>query len=437
MKQTNFFSKLTAVYLALMAGGLLLYPGLGGYSVITAQKSLAYLYLSGGFAAVCVIGRLELALVGVPLARPRFRSTQIMVLLLWLFTGLSAVFSPYPDQVWLGGNHWEGLLTLSLYYLTFLLVSQYADPKPWLLTAFAAAMGLNCLLAFVQLAGHNPLTLYPAGTNYHDHGKLFLGRLMGTVGSITLQAAMMSLTVPMLVTAILKGKAKTRVFFLIPLGFCLILLPILNIDAGLVGVTGGILLTLPLLPKNKKTRQILAVLLVVLLAVFLLILYLFGEHFSGFLAEAGQVLHGRWEDSFGSNRGYIWRKTLELVPERWLLGGGPDTLGLRLQKYRELYSKRFDVTVRLTLDMAHNEYLNILANQGLPALLLYLGVLLTTLRGWIRHAHDDVIVAVCGSGVVGYCVQACFGISTPFTTSYLWLTLAVLTARLSRKEASP
>ena len=58
-------------------------------------------------------------------------------------------------------------------------------------------------------------------------------------------------------------------------------------------------------------------------------------------------------------------------------------------------------------------------------------------RDYITSGAADVIVAVCGSGVVGYCVQACFGISTPFTTSSLWLTLAVLTARLSRKEASP
>ena len=100
----------------------------------------------------------------------------------------------------------------------------------------------------------------------------------------------------------------------------------------------------------------------------LLGIYFFGGRLGGFLYEASQVLHGNLDDSFGSGRIYIWRNVLELVPERLLFGGGPETLALRMEAAFERYDPELGILIHSAIDVAHNEYLNVLVNQGLLAL---------------------------------------------------------------------
>ena len=222
MKQVSFFEKWTTVYLVCMASVCLLYTGASGYLQITAEKSRVYLILSGCYLMVCVIGRLELALLGgrplpkLPVVWKQLHLMQKLVLGLWLVTAISAVCAVDRETAFRGGSHREGFWTLSLYYGCFLLVSELARPKKWMLVVFAAAVSLNCAVAQLQLAGYNPLELYPLGTNYFDGNRLYLGKFLGTVGSITLQAALLSLAVPAFAAALLKGRGNYRFLLLIP-----------------------------------------------------------------------------------------------------------------------------------------------------------------------------------------------------------------------------
>ena len=155
-------------------------------------------------------------------------------------------------------------------------------------------------------------------------------------------------------------------------------------------------------------------------------IYAFGGRLGGFLYEASELLHGRWDDDFGSGRLYIWRNVAELVRERPLLGGGPDTLGLRTEAAFERYDEALGILIRSSVDAAHNEYLNILVNQGLLALAAYLGALVAAAVRWVRTAAEKPASAICGGAVLGYCVQAFFGISSPISAPYLWLALGFL-----------
>ena len=47
--QNTLLSKLTNAYLAMLLGVYLIYPGLGGYQSITAQKWQMYLVLTGAY----------------------------------------------------------------------------------------------------------------------------------------------------------------------------------------------------------------------------------------------------------------------------------------------------------------------------------------------------------------------------------------------------
>lgn len=154
---------------------------------------------------------------------------------------------------------------------------------------------------------------------------------------------------------------------------------------------------------------------------------------AGFLSQAHELLHGNWDDSYGSNRLYIWRQVWALICKSPILGGGPDTLGLRGLAGFSRYNGVTGTIVTGSIDVAHNEYLNILVNQGALALVAYLIAIITSIMRWWKNPEDDA-KAIAGAAALFYLIQACFGISMFITAPYLWIALAVLNKKTERNE---
>lgn len=437
LKRTvSVFESLTAVYLAGMLFVYLLFPGFGGYEQLTEHKVRLFYWLSGGCLILAALIRAELCIVGAakpPQLKKIWVGTSVpekLILLYWAVTGLSTVCAIDRATAFWGSGRMEGFLTITLYCGCFLLVARWGRPARWMLWLFGAAMALNCLLALIQMAGFNPLTLYPHGMTYYDADVLYAGEFLGTLGNVDILSAVLCVAIPALWVALAVLRGKRRFFLLIPLTLCIATLLGSFVAGGIVGIIGSALLIIPTLGKTKPVRRRLAVVMVVILALGIVAVYCFGGQIGGFIAEASALLHGHWDDSFGSGRLFIWRNVVGLLPERLLLGGGPDTLGLRLDAVFERYDETLGVLIRSTIDNAHNEYLNILVNQGLPALLLYLAALCSAAVPWLKHGHGNPAAAVCGSAVLGYCVQAFFGVSSPISAPYFWLALGLLTASM-------
>ncbi len=142
---------------------------------------------------------------------------------------------------------------------------------------------------------------------------------------------------------------------------------------------------------------------------------------SGTLYELHEVLHGNWQDSFGSSRLQIWRETLALIPEHPLLGGGPDTLALRLDIEFSRYVPETGQTMSTFVDNAHNEYLGILVNEGALGLAAYLAALVLTLIPWLRRKDVPRLLPVLGCGLAAYWVQSFFGLGLCLTAPLLWI----------------
>ena len=77
------------------------------------------------------------------------------------------------------------------------------------------------------------------------------------------------------------------------------------------------------------------------------------------------------------------------------------------------------------IDVAHNEYLNILYHQGIFALIAYLGALFSTAKKWLTDSGRNALVAVLGTMLLCYSIQAFFGFSMIMTAPYFYLTLAL------------
>ena len=420
--------RLTDIYLALMLSVFLLWPGRGGYGAITEAKAALFFLLSGLYVSGMVLLRLELSLVGA-LPRPNIRASmglpQWLVAGYWAFSLLSALLSDFRGTALWGSQRREGLVTITLYCALFLLVSRYARPRPWMLWLFSAAVTANGLLACLQLMGLNPFALYPKGMTYFDGNKLYSGQFLGTVGNVDLLSALLCVAIPVCWVAMMRLKDKRRFLLAVPLAVSLFVLLKAFVSGGVVGIFLGAVLTAPVLLEGRGRHLALAA-AGIILVLGLGAVYLAGDRMGGFLYEANELLHGNFDDSFGSGRIYIWRKSLELVEGNLLLGGGPDTMGLRTDAVFQRFDEDLGVLIRSHVDTAHNEYLNILVNQGLFALLCFLGALVTAGAQWLRCAAKSPLAAICGAGVLGYCIQAFFGISSLITAPYFWLALALL-----------
>lgn len=140
----------------------------------------------------------------------------------------------------------------------------------------------------------------------------------------------------------------------------------------------------------------------------------------GTLYELSHVLHGEINDSFGSSRIGIWKNVLALVPERPLLGGGPDTLALRLDMHFSRYVPETGKTLSVYVDNAHNEYLGLLVNTGVFGLAAYLACMVLTLRRLLTK-HPGNICTALGLGLICYWVQAFFGLGLCITAPLMWM----------------
>ena len=412
-----------------IAAATVFFLGFGpdGYRHITGAKLVLFYAVFGSFLAALVLcaclGRMR------PLRRPG--PAQYLVLAYWVLTAVSALCSPWRGEAILGGGRDEGLIAITVYVLVFLALSCLAEPDKWMLRVFAAAVTLNCLVCFLQLLGLNPLGLFPEGLGWADRNVAYNGAFIGLTGNADFTASVLTLAFPLCWAAAVRAR---KPLYLIPAAMSLAVLYLGETRGGLLGAVCGSLLALPVvLPLEKKGRRRLWLgLLALALLGFVL---LWALPLPGILGEAHALLRGQVEDSFGSGRIYIWRNTLPLLGERVLLGGGADTFPHRMTALftRTLADGR---VLRRSIDCAHNEYLNIWVNQGLPALIFYLAALVCALIPWFRR-RGGMAGALLGAAVLCYVIQAFFGISTPSCTGFFWIFLGLLEAAREAPADAP
>jgi len=490
---------ISSAFFALLVSVFLLAFPLEGYAAIEDFKYNLFLLLCGGYCAVILIKRTQLAITGIqPFGKIpdsiKTVPTSMKLLFLFLaFTILSAVLSGY-EGTFRGAFRREGALSIAIYILSCFFLSQYLRPKKWMLFALGSSTLLFCALSLIQMTGANPFMLFPEGHNFYGAGVYFPGEFLGTLGNTGLVGAFLSIVAGVFSMAIIKCEFRKGwhiAALAAPLTLVMILIFEMDIEAALLALISGLVLMLPVavtnqaslsrtlfvaavvisafsvsqaivfgdrttafapaeltslivagfvallaiaVPKIKAFEKIpmklyrLGSAVVVFAAICFAVTYLwfFGSGHTGMIYEASEVLRGRWDDSFGSTRVYIWRSILSGITQQGLLlGTGPDTLGFWSIEPFARYIPEFGVLLVAQIDSAHNEYLQILATGGLLSLLSYLGALVLAAKSWLSHPSDK-LSAIAGAGVLFYCIQAFFGISMFIAAPFFWACLAVL-----------
>ena len=141
--------------------------------------------------------------------------------------------------------------------------------------------------------------------------------------------------------------------------------------------------------------------------------------------EATEIAKGNLDDSYGTKRMYIWKRTVEIIPKHLWHGVGVDSFhkafdGKALTRKAE--------TKTILYDKAHNEYLQILITEGIFALIsyvcLYGFVTICGLRRCFKFKEVYLVLPV-----IGYLVQAFFNISVIEVAPMFWMALGLCCGR--------
>ena len=153
---------------------------------------------------------------------------------------------------------------------------------------------------------------------------------------------------------------------------------------------------------------------------------------SGIFYELGQMLfHGNFDDNFGSNRLFTWKRTLKLAGKNPIFGSGPDTF---CDVFKETYGAESEEFFGgRNLDKAHNEYLQLLICSGITGLGSFLAFIGGMVAKAFRRATDNPLLVCCAMGVIGYAVHAFFGYSLPINSPLMWVLFG-LTGAAARIE---
>lgn len=428
---------LTSCFIVVMLTVFPCFCGWSGYSDITRSKY--YFLLAATLLYLLALALCRLRRGGCSLRRigglwRRLSATQRLLAGYGLLLIFSALASPYFQLVWWGGGRYEGLLTMLVYLAIFMAVSTWGRFRPGYLYLLLIPVGLNIILSLLQLQGGNPLGLYPSYYDYFDGNVLYSGQFLGTIGNTGLLSAFFCLAVPAMLCYAVRERADRRAAALLAGAVVAALIMFRSgVAAGLVALLLTALIVIALLLPGRRLRWLYLLLLLLLLAVGLCWLSAYDGEPEGLFGEAAAIVQGEADGSFGSGRLAIWQETVELIGERPLLGGGPDTLGERLDFYFTRESDGRDSGYRTKVDTAHNDYLNIAANNGLPALALYVLALLSSLYGWVRHCRSTAVL-VCGAAVLCYSIQIFFSFSLCITAPLFWIFWGLLESALKQQK---
>ena len=150
----------------------------------------------------------------------------------------------------------------------------------------------------------------------------------------------------------------------------------------------------------------------------------------GILHEIHELLHGNFDDDFGTYRIFLWKRTIPLIKEYPIFGTGADSFALR---FMPKYTNDIVSIGELSLnDTAANVYLTMAINIVITGLISYLGFVFCQLKDGIKRMNNYSRVLLIA--FVCYLIQDFFNLWLVIITPIFWLLMALHISSLDYKE---
>lgn len=153
-------------------------------------------------------------------------------------------------------------------------------------------------------------------------------------------------------------------------------------------------------------------------------------NFEPIVIEHPETLGFKGKERLGSNRGYIWSRSLPLLKNHMLLGAGPDMFMLEFP-YNDFWGKiQFIGTPTDCVDKPHNTYLQFWINQGFLAFLSFVIICITYIAHCLKlygfkkqYGQEELFGLAFMSAIVGYLVASFFNDTTLSVTPLFFALL--------------
>ena len=182
--------------------------------------------------------------------------------------------------------------------------------------------------------------------------------------------------------------------------------------------------------KEKYLRKRVLILVVILAAAFIAAMTVIPEvreEFETFSKDLINILHNRAKGSAGHNRLKVWRRTVEYIKDRPVVGYGCEGISI------DLYSE-------MAISNPHNEVLTYAAYYGIPAAIFYtLGTISALFSGinartgksniQYKHSasetHKSHVNPVACMAAAGYFISSMTGVAMFYTVPFFFIFLGL------------
>ncbi|MDF2881099.1 MAG: rfaL [Clostridiaceae bacterium] len=136
-------------------------------------------------------------------------------------------------------------------------------------------------------------------------------------------------------------------------------------------------------------------------------------------------------EKWGSNRGYIWSRSIPMIKDTFLLGHGPDTFGMYFPQNDYVAKMKFMESMYAVVDKPHNLYLQLAINTGVLSLLSFLIFIgwyfIHSLKLYFKGVFNEYFVAgvACLAAVSSFLVSSIANDSTISVSLTFWIVLGV------------
>lgn len=420
----KIYDKIIYIYLIV----LLLIIQLG--SIFLVYTSYETMYYTNFLIVLGIIGFVLYFIYKVTLD-PKIQLQEIFISLLIVTDIISCIFA-YDQRISILGfiNRREGLLVLLTYYIIFLLSSKLTNEKyiKRILLFLTINVVIQVFYGFLQINGIEKIFNIPIKNSWKY--------AFGLVGNSNFFSSLNILLLNLWIGLYIFGDNKKAIIKLIIVEIFILGLISAGAMSGFVGLVCSLLLLIIyfiILKHNKEKIKTYIVRYIIVILLF--IINIFGMSLIGnsdYLSDIEELsdqtqsaLNNKVENNFGTGRIYIWKKTLHYSKEYLLTGIGIDQfyyLGIKEGKII------YDPITGNIVDKAHNEYLQILATEGIFKTIIYIALLLWIFFTAIKNickTKKTLIIALFLS-FTSYAIQAFFNISVVRVAPIFFMIMGLL-----------
>lgn len=504
IKEQNLLAKITNIYIFVM---VVLFPlcvdSTGFFKILECKYSyflgINVIYI---FTIIVILMYFKMFRNTNFFKHLKLSNIQKVAIVFLVVNVVSTLLSPFLKKynLFVGVGRAEGLITITLYILSFLNISLFGKFEKKYILYFSISSLMVNIISILQYIGFNPLNMYQDGIGTHNVS------FIGTIGNVDFVSAyytivltismaafifinddkkyikfihlasvytgffifevldvrsgtlafgvILAIVLPLIVTNSKRFAKLLIITAFILLGYAtnIVLNPVFHYSLGKivleiqfpliaiilnVCILSFLILAYILYKRDfdfsnyKKMVKLYYIILAILILSFVAVLY-FVDFDLGFLHEIHEILHGNFNDEFGTYRLFLWKRSIKLIKDYPLLGTGNDTFAVRfMTKYAKDVADLGELTIN---DTAANVYLTMLVNIGIVGLLVYLIFISLQIKNSFKNLNKETTVLLIA--FVCYLIQDLFNLWVVVVTPIFWILMAILYISCNKESKS-